>query len=64
MPTIHKEWVEVISQFQQSKKVELWICVDDQENVFRSRNGNVEAIWHHDSLAAIIKQCKGLRFGF
>lgn len=64
MPAIHEEWVEVISQFQQSKKVELWICFDNQENVFRSGYGDVDAIHHLESLDATIKQCKGLRLGF
>lgn len=64
MPAIHEEWVEVISQFHTVNKPDLWICFDNNENVFRSGYGDIDAIHHLESLNATIKQCKGLRFSF
>ncbi|HMX00894.1 MAG TPA: hypothetical protein PKL56_16110 [Cyclobacteriaceae bacterium] len=64
MPAIHSEWVDVIAESTRDNVPELWICFDNQENVFRSGYGDVEAINQLVYLHATIKQCKGLRLGF
>ncbi len=64
LPAIHEEWVEVISGFHESKNLELWICIDNQENVFRSGYGHIDSIYRLKEMNATVKQCKNLRFGF
>jgi len=64
MPAIHDEWVEVISQFHKTNKIDLWVCFDNQEGVFRSGYGDVDAIYRLESMNATIKQCKDLSLGF
>ena len=44
MPSIYEEWVTAIYDLHQKKNLEVWVCFDNQVEVFRSGYGDIKAI--------------------
>lgn len=64
MPAIHDEWIDVIMRLNKTRGLELWVCIDNNEQVFRAGYGDMNAIAQLQYLEATINQCKDLRLGF
>lgn len=64
MPSIHKEWVEVIQSNENIKNLRIEVCIDNSEDVIRSGYGSVNSIDLLKDLKAYIKECPGLRINF
>ena len=64
IPLIHEEWVTAIQEFKQNKNMEVWVCTDNQEEVFRSSYGDVKAIEKLIEKHFYIKQATDLRLSF
>jgi hypothetical protein len=64
MPAIHEEWVTAIYALQHHKKLDVWVCFDNQEKAFRSGYGDIKAIEKLIEERALIKQSADLRLSY
>lgn len=64
MPSIHKEWVEVIQTNENVNHLKMEVCIDNSEDVIRNGYGSIKSLEALQSLNAIIKECPGLRINF
>jgi hypothetical protein len=61
MPSIHEEWVEVIERNQNWDKLQIYICIDNSEEVIRNGYGSIKSIEKLKSIGAVIMECPGLK---
>ncbi|MFD2200193.1 hypothetical protein [Shivajiella indica] len=60
-PSIHDEWALAFLNIKDHKKIKIWICLDNQEKIFREGYGDVKGVNQLLSAGVSLKQCKGLK---
>lgn len=64
MPSIHKEWIDVMKENQNLEKLSIYTCIDNSEACIRNGYGNIESIEYLKEKSKEMLECADLKVHF